>query len=54
MEILDKLPDEMYFNVIKYLRHPLAQIVKNLPDELIDKLPPYYISEIMPMVSMVG
>ena len=42
MEILDKLPDELYFNVVKYLEHPLAQIVKNLPYELIDKQPPYY------------
>jgi hypothetical protein len=43
MEILDKLPDELYFNVVKYLEHPLAQIVKNLPYELINKQPPYYI-----------
>jgi len=45
MEILDKLPDELYFNVVKYLEHPLAQIVKNLPYELLDKLPPYYLME---------
>ena len=29
MELLDKLPREMHWNVIKYLQHPLATIIKN-------------------------
>ena len=28
MEILDMLPNDITFNVIKYLRHPLAEILK--------------------------
>ena len=28
MEILDKLPDDLRWNVVKYLRHPLAEIMK--------------------------
>ena len=27
MEILNKIPNEIHFNVIKFLRHPLAEIV---------------------------
>ena len=34
MEILNELPEELYFNVIKYLKHPLAHMIKN-----------YYITE---------
>ena len=28
MEILDKLPGDLRWNVIKYLRHPLAEIIQ--------------------------
>ena len=28
MEILDKLPEELVWNVRKYMRHPLAEIMK--------------------------
>ena len=28
MEILDKLPEELVWNVLKYMRHPLAEIMK--------------------------
>ena len=30
MELLDKLPQEMHWNVIKYMEHPLATILKNM------------------------
>ena len=30
MELLDKLPQEMHWNVMKYMQHPLATILKNM------------------------
>ena len=29
MELLNKLPEELYLNVIKYLKHPIADIIEN-------------------------
>ena len=29
MEILDKLPDELKWNVLKYLRHPVVDMFQN-------------------------
>lgn len=29
MELLKELPQELHWNVIKYMEHPLATIIKN-------------------------
>ena len=29
MEILNELPEDLYFNVIKYLKHPVAEMIEN-------------------------
>ena len=34
MDLLNKLPDELHFNVIKYLKHPIAEIIDNIDDEV--------------------
>jgi hypothetical protein len=42
MELLDKIPNDLKWNVIKYLKHPVAEIISDTIEEWIYNNPIIY------------
>ena len=35
MELINELPNDIHFNVIKFMKHPLAEMLENAWDDLV-------------------